>query len=135
MPVTGRKPKEGGAIRHRVKPTHDWTEVPGVPYEDGPELDGRWSAKVLAWWDSIRRMPHCVLWDESDWKFAMDTAYVVKAYYGGNIKAAAELRQREKIMGKTYDARRDLRIRYVEPAIDAPAGISAIDEYRKMLQK
>lgn len=80
-------------------------------------------------------MPHCIIWDSSDWQFAMDTAYVAAAFHRGNIKAATELRQREKIMGTTVDSRRDLRIRYVDPPVAAPAGITAIDKYKQRLTK
>lgn len=134
MPVAGRKANTGQPVRHRIKPVHDWIEVDGVPYEDGPGLAGKWPAAVLRWWDVIRRMPHCVLWEEADWRFAMDTAYVYKRMIGGSLQAATELRNREKQLGTTLDYRRDLRIRYVEPQIEAPAGISAIDKYRERLK-
>jgi hypothetical protein len=78
-------------------------------------------------------MPHCVLWDEEDWQFAIDTAFVAAKFHGGDIKAATELRQREKIMGTTMDARRDQRIRYVEPTVEMPAGITALEEYKARL--
>lgn len=135
MPASGRKPNTGQPVRHRVKPVHDWTEIEAVPFEGSPALPGRASKAVLQWWTAISTMPHCVLWDASDWQFAMDTARIAKAFYRGNIKAATELRQREKIMGTTVDARRDLRIRYVAPAIEAPAGVTAIDEYRDRLTR
>jgi hypothetical protein len=38
----------------------------------------------------------------------------------GAISAMAELRMREKVMGTTVDARRDLRIRYVEIEEETP---------------
>jgi hypothetical protein len=48
---------------------------------------------------------------------------------------AGELRQREKIMGTTSDARRDLRVKYVEPEVEeneADASVTAMDTYRRM---
>jgi hypothetical protein len=36
LPVSGRKPKEDGQKRNRVKPVHDWTEVTDPPC-DGVE--------------------------------------------------------------------------------------------------
>ena len=53
----------------------------------------------------------------------------------GDTRQAGELRQREKIMGTTLDARRDLRIRYVEEAAktEKPA-LVAIEGYRKELE-
>lgn len=132
MPLRGTKPSEHKP-RRRNQPVHEWTEVEGVPFEGAPPLAGRWSAAVLRWWESVSRMPHCVLWDESDWQFAMDTARVAKSFYAGNIRAATELRNREKVMGTTVDYRRDLRIRYVEPKQETPPGIAAIDDYRRRL--
>lgn len=127
MPVAGRKPKQGAINRN--KPTHDWTEVYDVPFRDGPDLpeypvsrlpgeddahEG-WHPMTLEWWDDVRTMPHAVLWKRSDWRFAFDTALVADRLYSGDMKAATELRNREKVLGTTADYRRDLRIRYVEP--------------------
>lgn len=141
MPISGRKANEGRPVRHRVKPVHEWTEVDDLPFEAGPKLpavqpgDTSWPRQTRRWWKAISRMPHCVLWDESDWQFALDTLIVAAAFHGGDIKAATELRQREKIMGTTVDARRDLRIRYVTPATEAPAGISAFEKYKRRLEE
>jgi hypothetical protein len=138
MPVTGRKPQE--YRRHRVPPTHDWTDVVDVPFEDGPELPAvgycgkPWPKAAITWWRVISRMPHCVLWRDSDWLFALTTAYIAAAFCQGNLKLSHELRARERTMGTTADALRDMRIRYVDPA---PEGddirVSALDEYRKRL--
>ena len=141
MPAAGRKPNEGKPVRHRVKPVHEWTEVEGVAFGGGPKLPARtpddqtWPARTKAWWEVIRRMPHCVLWDASDWEFALDTALVAAKFHAGDIKVATELRNREKVLGTTVDFRRDLRIRYVEPKAEVPAGITALDEYRKMVEE
>lgn len=81
-------------------------------------------------------MPHCVLWEKSDWQFAKDTAIIAAAFHAGDLVRAQELRQREKIMGTTADARRDLRIRYVEPARKGtPNNVKAIEEYRARLMR
>ncbi len=103
-----------------------------MAFEAAPELPGRWNKAVMRWWSSVSRMPHCVLWDDSDWQFAMDTAYIARDFYYGVSNAAAELRRREAIMGTTLDSRRRLRIRYVEPSSETPEGVTALDEYRKM---
>lgn len=64
-------------------------------------------------------MPHVVLWDSSDWQFARETAHVHAAWVKeGKAAVAVELRQREKLLGLTWDARRDLRIRYVQAVAD-----------------
>ncbi len=59
----------------------------------------------------------------------------VAAFHMGDAKQAVEPRQREKVMGTTLDARRDLRIRYVETVEENERpSIAAIEGYRKSLQ-
>lgn len=99
---------------------HEWTEVVDVPF-DGvrpglPRRKGGWPASTKRWWETVSRMPHCVLWSDADWQFALDTALLAAEFHEGNVRVAGELRQREKILGTTLDARRDLRIRYVDEA-------------------
>jgi len=147
MAMAGRKPSERPTVT-RHKPTHDWTEVPNVAYDgEHPELP--LSRTVLKgdepieipiekrtrdWWTALCKMPHCVLWQDSDWAFALDTAMVHAAASHGQVTAMAELRMREKVLGTTVDARRDLRIRYVEPEAQvAVAPVSSIDDRRQKL--
>ena len=128
MPVAGRKPKEGPK-RNRMPAVHDWLEVEDVPFTgkvpvelpktrtfvtkaDVYELP--LDSKTATWWKTLSRMPHCMLWTESDWQFALMSAIVADDAFRGVPGAMAELRQREKLLGTTLDARRDLRIRYVE---------------------
>ena len=135
MPVAGRKPKPDGQKRNRVKPTYEWVEVVDVPFVGGPPADESWPARTRKWWAVLSSMPHCVLWAPSDWEFALDTAAITAAFHRGDLKLAAELRARDKILGTTADARRDLRIRYVSEVSDdsPPAGVTAIADYRAMV--
>lgn len=141
MPARGRKPNEGAPVRHRVKPVHEWTEVEDLPFKGGPSLPkaepGRptWPTRTIAWWKAISTMPHCALWSVADWQFALDTAIVAAAFHNGDTKAATELRQREKVMGTTVDARRDLRIRYVPVGTHeaTSAGVLAIEDYQQRI--
>lgn len=140
MPVAGRKPKPDGKKRNRQKPTHDWVDVPNVAFQGkSPALPREvgWPSSTKRWWRVVSRMPHCVLWTEADWQFALDTALLVKAFHEGDLRVATEVRQREKILGTTADARRDLRIRYVsevdQDAGDDDAKVTAIADYRAML--
>jgi len=55
---------------------------------------------------SINRHPRVHRWTEVE-----DSPYT-----GAPIGLATELRNREKVLGSTIDSRRDLRIRYTEPA-------------------
>lgn len=115
MPVVGRKPKPEGQKVNRVPPTHEWTEVVDERYAgERPPLPGRMPKRTREWWEAVSTMPHCVLWSAEDWQFALDTAAVHAAFARGDMNRAGELRIREKHLGTTWDARRDLRIRYVE---------------------
>jgi hypothetical protein len=81
-------------------------------------------------------MPHCVLWTDTDWQYAIDTAVVAAAFHRGDVRAAAELRNREKLLGTTFDTRRALRIRYVDAEAEEredDASVTALADYRAML--
>jgi len=142
MPLPGSKPNEGRPVRHRNPPRQEWEEVENRPHRGGPRLpptrpSGRfWPEPTKRWWRVICRMPHVILWTEADWQFALDTAEVAAAFHDGDLRQAVELRQRERIMGTTVDARRDLRIRYLEPmAQEQPASVTAIEDYRRALER
>lgn len=155
MPVPGRKPKDPARRRNRVQPRHEWTDVPNVRFEDAPRLP-KWSARfkpldwkekqpttwpaaTLRWWHTISTMPHCALWEDAEWQFATDTALLVAAYHCGALRWAAEIRTREKVMGTTADARRDLRIRYTDPDSGTEAdpadtaSVTAMADYQRMV--
>ena len=126
MAMPGRKPSDRPTVT-RHKPTHDWTEILNVPYSgDHPELPlSRTLLKgdepieipienrTRDWWIALCKMPHCVLWQDSDWAFALDTAMVQAA-------AAAPAFH---------------GIRYVDPEPEAPviAVVSQIDDRRQKL--
>jgi len=149
MAMAGRKPADRPTVT-RHKPTVDWTEVVNAPYT-GPKPTLPESRMVMtpkgelqefpiearthAWWEAVTTMPHCVLWHPSDWQFALDTAMVHADAAHGKTTAMAELRMREKVMGTTVDARRDLRIRYIEPEQDGPtiAAVANLDARRQKL--
>lgn len=141
MPVAGRKPKPQGQARGRNKPAHDWTEVPDVPYSGEvprlPRRRGGWSARTKRKWAVWASMPHCSLWSPSDWDYAVDSLEVAAAFHEGDLRAATELRNREKVLGTTADYRRDLRVRYVDPpsaqeAEEPQEGVTSLDDYRDL---
>lgn len=107
-------------------PNADWIDVPNRPFEgtspDLPKLPGRAKYHVLVttWWEMVRTMPHCVRWTPTDWQYAVETALLKHFFWtdatNGEVKttAATEIRRREDNMGTTEEARRKLRIRYVD---------------------
>jgi hypothetical protein len=104
-------------------------EVVVVPVED----------RTRDWWRAISSMPHCILWIDADWAFALDTAMVHASSVYGSVTAAAELRQRERILGSTLDARRDLRLKYVDDSGEevaetaVPTNVTALESRRARL--
>jgi len=128
MPITGPKPT-GRAVVTGNTSRVEWVDVENVPY-NGPKPEMPLERQAMLkngeitvvpmgqptvdWWDAVSFMPHCSLWTATDWQFALDTSKIHSAAQSGSIPANVELRQREKIMGTTFEARRDLRIRYVE---------------------
>lgn len=139
MAITGRKPKPEGQAIHRNKVVHDWTDVENVPFEGGPDLPEftaqrrAWQAAVRSTWDAWRSMPHCKLWTPSDWAFALMTVELVALVYDGETKWAAEVRNRERVLGTTAEFRRDLRLRYVDVAENASAAeVTNIADYRDL---
>lgn len=133
MAVTGRKPKPAGQAVNRSAPTHDWVDVVEVPFDgESPDLpeDVAWSGFTRRWWDVVRRLPHAVLWRPGDWLSAVECAFVVEAHWED---PTSEMRLREKALGLTAEALRDLRIRYV-PATSAGSSenVTKIDDYRDL---
>ena len=131
MAIRGPKPKDPSQLRsgRGGGGGKDWTEVVDEPYSGSrPALPRKRTIMVAGqrtteavlpatreWWKAIGRMPHCALWSAGDWQFALTTAYVADMAFRGSVSAASELRNRERVLGTTYEFRRDLRIRYVEP--------------------
>lgn len=141
MPVPGRKPKPEGQAVNRHKPTHDWVEVPEVPFAGAPKLPAKmpngmtWPAWTRRWWAVVSSMPHCSLWSDSDWEFAFDTAALKAMFHMTPTNVlATEVRNREKVLGTTADYRRDLRIRYVavKAENETPADVVTLDDYRDL---
>jgi hypothetical protein len=135
--IAGRKPKPPGQAVNRHA-TLEFHEVPNVPFTKPPKLPGRangkpWSAQCLRKWRAWSRMPHCVLWDDADWEFAFDSMEVAATVLANAFdpRRAAELRNREKVMGTTLDFRRDIRVRYVEPKTQM-AKVVGIEDYQDL---
>lgn len=144
MGLRGAKPKPEGQTVHRNKLAHEWTEVSNVPFRGGPKLPPRrmngrsWEPRIRAKWKAWSSMPHCKLWNAAAWEFALDTIELAALVYDGEPRFANELRAREKTLGTTADALRDLRIRYTDAEkatastrrSTAALKVSQLDDYR-----
>lgn len=134
MALVGRAPKPPDQVRHRVGSSTAlvWKDVERVPYlGESPDLPERQSkrpypASTLRWWTIVRRMPHCILWQESDWDFALTVAEMHATVFERDLvgTGAATLlghfRTAEKHLGTTLSSRLSLRIRYVDPTDNKP---------------
>lgn len=106
--------------------------------DDERSAPQEWPAETKRWWRTVSHMPHCILWTEGDWQFALDTALIAAGFHAGDMRLAAELRAREKVLGTTADARRDLRIRYIDEAADEESAedqgsVTAMADYKQMV--
>jgi len=151
---SGPKPRDDRSqVRNRMA-VLEFDEYPDVPFE-GPKLprrhsyfhgvrrDGVWPAATLRWWEAIRTMPHAKVWTATDWEFAFLTAEGHARYTEGG-GSMTEIRARERRMGTTVDARKDMRIRYVAPSeatkreevevapTAAGASVTKMDDFRQM---
>lgn len=133
------------AVKLGRTPNADWVEVPDVPFEgpwpDLPKLSGRqkWNDLAIRWWDIAKRLPHAALWDDSDWQYVLETVFMKHYYFRdvqndeGTTSAATEIRRREDNIGTTMEARRKLRIKYVDPeqpGVQDPVGTGAESDDR-----
>jgi hypothetical protein len=141
MAPSGRRPKPRGQAVTRHPRAYDWVEVDPAPFDGGPSLPARrrdgtaWPEWTQATWDAWRTMPHARLWREPDWEFARDTLELASRAFDDDTKIGllAEIRYREKVMGTTWSARQDMRIRYESPTeSQSPACVTSPDEYRDL---
>jgi hypothetical protein len=139
MAPTGRKPKPRSQAVTRHQPVYGWIDVDPTPF-DGPQLpaqrrDGSpWPQWAPVTWETWRTMPHARLWQPSDWEFALDTIELAARAFEDGAKAGllTELRYREKVLGTTFSARQDMRIRYIAPGTSSPASVVALDDFREL---
>lgn len=135
MPVGGskRKPPGQSVTRHVGL---DFVDVPNVRFR-GRKLPLRrngkpWPDGIPEKWNAWSTMPHCKLWEKEDWEFAIDAIHLAAKLIDKDYDAhvAAELRNREKVLGTTLDYRRDIRIRYVDatPALAAVTDLAAYQD-------
>lgn len=149
MAARGPKPTEGPKV-FRGEAMTDWIEVENVPFEDAPELPPRnpvrekcdddwvmvtreWSSAAMRKWRVWSSMPHCKLWNASEWEHAFDCLEVWSEWMekgGPGLEGA--VRAREKRLGVTAEDRRDLRIRYVDKAEKKPKLTVVANDFRDL---
>jgi len=126
MPVRGRPAKDPDQRVNRMPLQHEFQRVLNVPYVPTKEqarcpVAGAKTA-TRRWWAMVSTMPHCINWTEGEWEFARATAFIHDRFMNDRPTLGKELRDRERVMGTTEDARRALKIRYVSAVEDEPVG-------------
>lgn len=132
MPVTGAKPvMDRSQVRRTNADIHEWREYLNTPNIDAPPLPprniamgdgaptsgglGRWPDRTMSWYRAVSRMPHTRDWTREDWEFCWDVAEQHARFHEGwKGYGGSELRLCRRMLGDTWDARRDLRIRYLD---------------------
>ncbi|QZH58859.1 hypothetical protein K1X22_21775 [Mycolicibacterium farcinogenes] len=82
-------------------------------------LPREWPKEALRKWRAWSTMPHAKNWTAAEWELAFDSLEVAASFIETS-RVATELRNREKLLGTTAEARRNLRIRYVEKEQEGP---------------
>lgn len=104
----------------------------------GPGLEGAsWSAAARAYWDIWRRSPQAKAFLDTDWARLRMVLLLVEDYLKNpTAQKLAVIASNEGSLGATVADRLRLRMRVVkvaDEAADVPAGVTALDEYRKSL--
>lgn len=103
----------------------------------GPALEGQWSDHARAYWDTWRLAPQAKIFLPTDWMRLRMLVPLVERYMSTpDPRLLAEIRQNEGLLGGTLGDRIRGRMKVVQPtpeAVEAPAGVTALDEYRRNL--
>lgn len=75
---------------------------------------GLGTPEVRRWWSTWKASPQAEHFGSTDWLFLLETAYLVKAFYAGDVKVAAELRLRSAKFGATPEDRARLRMQFAQ---------------------
>lgn len=113
-------------------------EQPALPGGTPVVIDGEvvhldWPEQTRVWWQMWHDSPLSAEFTSTDWSFLLDTAMMHAAYWRGDLKWAAELRQRVAKFGATPEDRARLRITFAaaDEAEEKPrANVSARDRYK-----
>ena len=151
----GPPPKRASERRRRNKPDFPITTAPGAPHVEVPEPDPDWHPVARRWYESLAASGQSQFYEPSDWA----TAYLLAESISRDLKPqvvglhpetgkpvraaipmkgaslAAYLRGMTSLMVTEGDRRR-ARLELERPGAvekDTPAGVTALDEYRKAL--
>lgn len=136
MPGQGPPPK--GTRRRANEPARgEWVELDPLEKPVLPELpeleDGeQWRWATVAAWDAWRSDSVTSQYSASDIAYALDTILLHNAM---TPSSANEVRLRMDALGLTPKGKRDLRwrVKHADVPAEQPAGVTALDDYRRQL--
>jgi hypothetical protein len=104
----------------------------------GPALEGAsWSAAARSYWEIWRTSPMAKAFLQTDWARLRMVLLLVEDYLTHpTAQKLTAIQSNEAALGATVADRLRLRMRVVKPDAvpeEAPAGVTALDEYRKSL--
>ena len=104
------KPPDQRARRNKDPIALKVIEAEPVSQPDLP--DGDWHPRTMDWWRMWGESPLSTEFTANDWSELLDTALIHTAFWSGDTKQAAELRQRAAKFGATPEDRARLRIQF-----------------------
>lgn len=104
----------------------------------GPGLEGAsWSPAARAYWEIWRHCPQAKAFLDTDWARLRMTLLLIEDYLKRpTAQKLAVIASQEAALGATVADRLRLRMRIVKPdqlPEETPAGVTALDEYRRTL--
>lgn len=129
MGITGPAPKDPEKRARRNADPIPHTTLPFVPgkqpvlprltrwieTETGPsEVEWAWHPQTIKWWEMWGRAAQSNTFTESDWSVLLETAFIHHQFWNGDMKMAAELRNRQAKFGATPEDRARLRMFFAD---------------------
>ncbi len=102
----------------------------------GPALEGSWTDAARSWYDTWRRSPQAAVFTATDWLRLRMLAPLIESYLEvPHHMKLAEIRQNESLLGATHTDRLKARIavQKTDQEAEIPAGVTALDDYRRAL--
>lgn len=135
--MPGPVPKRDAERRRRNKPETETTKVEATGTVEAPEVGSDWHPIAVEWFESLKDSAQSMFYEPSDWATARYIAEAMsKNLQAGRLSGqlfAAVMSAMTDLL-TTEGARRRARME-IERAPDKsePAGVTAIDSYRKSL--
>ncbi len=134
----GPVPKRSDQRRRRNKPEVDTETVTASGAVRRPAASKGWHPIARGWYEALGKSAQSRFYEPSDWHSARLCAEIMSKVAMGDDVSSAEIGAMSKLMSEllvTEGSRRRVRLEIERTAAagKAPAGVTAIDEYRRRL--